>query len=366
MASEITGMLQQLVQVLSKLISMLSSMFGGGQGNGGAGGGSGSGGAGGGQGNGGAGGGHGSGGAGGGHGSGGAGGGQGSGGAGGGHGSGGAGGGHGSGGAGGGQGSGGAGGGQGSGGAGGGHGSGGAGGGQGSGGAGGGQGSGGAGGGQGSGGAGGGQGSGGAGGSTRSNEPEDTTNKGKVNVVDKTIVVDGTEFDGKGATYTASSKLGDGGQGEGQQPIFILKNGATLKNVTIGDNGADGIHVYGGATLKNVHWKDVGEDALTVKSPGDLNVIGGSASQAADKVFQVNADSNIYIKDFKADGFQTFVRTNGGQPITSNVTIEGGEFTNGKTLFRTDSKTSEVNFVGEMSVQEVATKVRYLDQKEAF
>ncbi|WP_312222804.1 pectate lyase, partial [Rhizobium rhizoryzae] len=238
--------------------------------------------------------------------------------------------------------------------------------GQGSGGAGGGQGSGGAGGGQGSGGAGGGQGSGGAGGSTRSNEPEDTTNKGKVNVVDKTIVVDGTEFDGKGATYTASSKLGDGGQGEGQQPIFILKNGATLKNVTIGDNGADGIHVYGGATLKNVHWKDVGEDALTVKSPGDLNVIGGSASQAADKVFQVNADSNIYIKDFKADGFQTFVRTNGGQPITSNVTIEGGEFTNGKTLFRTDSKTSEVNFVGEMSVQEVATKVRYLDQKEAF
>ncbi len=118
--------------------------------------------------------------------------------------------------------------------------------------------------------------------------------------------------------------------------------------------------------MKNVHWKDVGEDALTVKSAGDLNIIGGSASQAADKVFQVNADSNIYIKDFKADGFQTFVRTNGGQPITANVTIEGGEFSNGKTLFRTDSKTSEVNFVGEMSVQDVATKARYLDEKTSF
>ncbi|MCJ8510553.1 pectate lyase [Rhizobium lemnae] len=207
---------------------------------------------------------------------------------------------------------------------------------------------------------------GGSSGSTRNNEPENTTDKGKVNVVDKPIVVDGTEFDGKGATFTASSKLGDGSQGEGQKPIFILKNGATLKNVTIGDNGADGVHVYGGATLKNVHWKDVGEDALTVKSPGDLNVIGGSAYQAADKIFQVNANSNIYIKDFKADRFLTFVRTNGGQPITSNVTIEGGQFSNGKTLFRTDSKTSEVKFVGNMDVQGVATKVRYRDEKTSF
>lgn len=209
-------------------------------------------------------------------------------------------------------------------------------------------------------------GTGGTGGPSETPETPDTTNQGNVTVVDKPIVVDGGVFDGKGATFTASSKLGDGGQSEGQQPIFILKNGATLKNVTIGENGADGVHVYGGATLKNVNWKDVGEDALTVKSSGDVNIIGGSAANASDKIFQINADANFYVKDFKVDGFQTFVRTNGGQPITANVTIDGGEFSNGKTLFRTDSKTSEVQFLGQADVQNVDVKERYLNQKTGF
>lgn len=193
-----------------------------------------------------------------------------------------------------------------------------------------------------------------------------TAATGETVVVNEPIVVDGGVFDGEGKTYTASSALGDGGQSEDQKPVFILKNGATLKNVTIGDNGADGIHVYGGATLENVNWKDVGEDALTVKSAGDVNIIGGSAANASDKIFQVNADTNLTITDFKADGFTTLVRTNGGKQIDANVTINGGDFSNGTVLFRTDSDSASVNFTGDITASNVEYRTRYKDQKEAY
>lgn len=202
--------------------------------------------------------------------------------------------------------------------------------------------------------------------SSESTGTETTAASGETIVVDKTIVVDGGVFDGEGKTYTASSALGNGDQSEDQKPVFILKNGATLKNVTIGDNGADGIHVYGGATLENVNWKDVGEDALTVKSAGDVNIIGGSANKAADKVFQINADTNLTITDFKADDFLTLVRTNGGKQINANVTINGGDFSNGTVLFRTDSDSASVNFVGDISASNVTYRTRYKDQKTTY
>ncbi|HXV31957.1 MAG TPA: pectate lyase [Sinorhizobium sp.] len=194
-------------------------------------------------------------------------------------------------------------------------------------------------------------------------EKSDLPSEGEVITVDEPIVVDGGVFDGKGATYTASSNLGDGGQSEGQSPIFILKNGATLKNVNIGENGADGIHVYNGATVENVNWRDVGEDALTVKSPGDVTVIGGSARGAADKIFQVNADAKIYIKDFDADGFTTLVRTNGGKQLDVDVVIDGGSFANGANLFRTDSSLASVTFQSEITLSNVKNWTRVGDQQ---
>ncbi|WP_234706828.1 pectate lyase [Ensifer aridi] len=175
--------------------------------------------------------------------------------------------------------------------------------------------------------------------------------------------MDGGVFDGKGATYTASSRLGDGGQAEGQSPIFILKNGATLKNVNIGENGADGIHVYNGATVENVNWLDVGEDALTVKSEGDVNILGGSAKGASDKIFQVNADAHIYIRDFDADGFTTLVRTNGGKQLDVDVVIDGGSFSNGANLFRTDSTLANVTFQSDINLSNVKNWTRVGDQQ---
>ncbi|MBB5536483.1 pectate lyase [Rhizobium giardinii] len=198
---------------------------------------------------------------------------------------------------------------------------------------------------------------------TSTTETTDVSEQSNVIVVDTPIVIDGGVFDGKGATYTASSKLGDGGQSETQSPIFILKNGATLKNVNLGENGADGVHVYGGATLENVNWLNVGEDALTVKSEGDVTILGGSAKGASDKVFQINADTNFVLKDFKADGFTTLVRTNGGKQIDADVTIDGGSFSNGTNVFRTDSSLASVTFLSDISLNNVKNWVREGDRQ---
>lgn len=187
--------------------------------------------------------------------------------------------------------------------------------------------------------------------------------EGDVIAVNEPIVVDGGVFDGKGATYTASSKLGDGGQSETQSPVFILKNGATLRNVDLGENGADGIHVYGGATLENVNWQNVGEDALTVKSAGDVSIIGGSAKGATDKIFQINADTTFYLKDFVADGFTTLVRTNGGKQIDADVTIDGGSFSNGSNVFRTDSSLASVKFLSDITLDNVKNWTRVGDNQ---
>ncbi|WHO77098.1 pectate lyase [Rhizobium sp. BT03] len=194
-------------------------------------------------------------------------------------------------------------------------------------------------------------------------EKPDLSNEGSVITVNEPIVVDGGVFDGKGATYTASSKLGDGGQSETQSPLFILKNGATLKNVNLGENGADGIHVYGGATLENVNWQNVGEDALTVKSAGDVTILGGSAKGATDKIFQINADTHFHLKDFVADGFTTLVRTNGGKQIDADVTIDGGAFSNGSNVFRTDSSLASVTFLSDITLDKVKNWTRVGDNQ---
>lgn len=80
-------------------------------------------------------------------------------------------------------------------------------------------------------------------------------------------------------------------QSESQQPVFVLQDGATIKNVTLKAGGAaDGIHCLGTCTLYNVKWADVCEDAATMKggSGKTMYVNGGSAYGAADKTFQHN------------------------------------------------------------------------------
>jgi pectate lyase C len=161
--------------------------------------------------------------------------------------------------------------------------------------------------------------------------------------VNSTIIVPaGTTFDGKGNTYVANaSTLGDGSQAEGQKPIFRLEAGATLKNVNIGAPAADGVHCYGNCNITNVNWLDVGEDALTLKSSGTVNINGGSAYKAYDKVFQLNAAGTINIKNFRADDIGKLVRQLGGSTFKTVMTVDSSNISNVKdSILRTDSTTS--------------------------
>lgn len=162
-------------------------------------------------------------------------------------------------------------------------------------------------------------------------------------VVSTTIVVPaGQTYNGNGQTFVANpNTLGDGSQAENQKPIFRLEKNATLKNVIIGAPGADGVHCYGNATISNVTWLDVGEDALTLKASGTVNITGGGAYKAYDKVFQINAAGTINIKNFRADDIGKLARQNGGTSFAVNFTLDSSDISNVKdSIFRTDSGSS--------------------------
>ncbi|BCJ60969.1 pectate lyase [Micromonospora endophytica] len=121
--------------------------------------------------------------------------------------------------------------------------------------------------------------------------------------VTETIQVAGT-FDGENRRFVGSGDLGDGGQDEGQDPLFRLADGAVLENVILGAPAADGVHCAGSCTLRNVHWEDVGEDAATFRGTNAVvRIEGGSAAKAADKIFQDNrgAGGSVTITDFQVD-----------------------------------------------------------------
>ena len=95
------------------------------------------------------------------------------------------------------------------------------------------------------------------------------------------------------------------GQSESQQPVFTLADGASIRNVTLNANAADGIHCLGNCTLQNVVWQDVCEDAATMRGGAGkvMNIMGGSAANAEDKVFQHNGiGSTVNITAFTTTG----------------------------------------------------------------
>jgi hypothetical protein len=163
--------------------------------------------------------------------------------------------------------------------------------------------------------------------------------------VNSTIVVKGGEtYDGGCKRFKAGSSLGNGSQDEGQDPVFVLEDGATLKNVVLGFPAADGIHTEGDANLYNIHWEDIGEDALTIEGSGTVVLDGGSAYKGADKTFQINAASTFRVSNFKASDAGKFIRQNGGTMFKVSVFIDKCDISNMKeAIFRTDSSSSTVS-----------------------
>lgn len=152
--------------------------------------------------------------------------------------------------------------------------------------------------------------------------------------VTETIEVTGT-FDGENQRFIGAGDLGDGGQSEGQDPLFELAAGATLTNVILGAPAADGVHCSGSCTLRNVFWEDVGEDAATFRGSNATVVIdGGSAANADDKVFQDNraAGGSVTIRNFEVETFGKLYRSCGNcstqakrDVVISNVTASDGD-----------------------------------------
>ena len=85
---------------------------------------------------------------------------------------------------------------------------------------------------------------------------------------------------------------------EGQIPVFILEDGATLKDVIIagGLAGSDGVHCKGSCTIQNVYWEDVCEDAVTNKGDGaTVTVKNVIIAGASDKALQHNGKKSTTV-----------------------------------------------------------------------
>ena len=121
-----------------------------------------------------------------------------------------------------------------------------------------------------------------------------------------------------------------------------VENGAALRNVIIGNNGVDGIHVYNGGTLDNIRWTNVGEDALTIKSSGTVNVRNISGYNGEDKFVQVNAASTLNVSNCIVDNMGKFLRQNGSTTFKIIANVDRCQISNMKEgIFRTDSPNSE-------------------------
>lgn len=167
----------------------------------------------------------------------------------------------------------------------------------------------------------------------------------KVNVSATIDVPAGTTWDGvakygKWVCLVGTASNMKGTQSESQIPMFKLNNGATVKNVVIGDGslgsgtnlaagGADGVHCYGVCNITNVYWADVGEDGATVRKlsgvTSKLTISGGAAFKAADKLFQHNSDGTLVIQDFYADNIGKLARSCGNcsTQYARKITVTG-------------------------------------------
>ncbi|HWA77421.1 MAG TPA: pectate lyase [Polyangiaceae bacterium] len=154
--------------------------------------------------------------------------------------------------------------------------------------------------------------------------------------VSATIPVSGS-YDGMLKRFTGTGNLGGSGQEEGQDPLFELADGATLKNVIIGAPAADGVHCKGTCTLQNVWWEDVGEDAATSlgsSSSVTMTIDCAGAKSATDKVLQHNGGGTMVIKNFWVQTFGKLYRSCGNcsSQYTRHATFENIVASGGSVL----------------------------------
>lgn len=141
-------------------------------------------------------------------------------------------------------------------------------------------------------------------------------------------------FDGGMKTYGRGVKCSGQKEGGDKDAVFLLANGATLKNAIIGKDQIEGVHCLGACTIENVWWVDVCEDALSVKGNGNALVKGGGAQSASDKVIQHNGKGTVTIDGFTVSDFGKLYRACGNckESLARKVVIKNVKAYNGKVL----------------------------------
>lgn len=200
------------------------------------------------------------------------------------------------------------------------------------------------------------------------------SSKGEVEVNKPIIVGPGEVFDGKNQLFRAGKGLNGNGSAEGQDPMFIVAPGGTIKNVQFDGRGkdgnlyGDGIHLMGDAKVDNVHALHGGpDDMITIDGPGNrqrdaylaglsqdaaktsgpanVEITNSSFRHAHDKVIQVNGDANVKMKNIQAEDVNQLLVTMGGKPITAHVEVEDSTLKGVHShTVRLDSGNSSVSF----------------------
>ena len=177
-------------------------------------------------------------------------------------------------------------------------------------------------------------------------------------------------------------------EGGSKDPVFILKKGATLKNVILGAGSIEHVHCVGdGCTVENVYWVDVCEDALTLKGSTNTGakfyVKGGAAKDGSDKIIQHNSAGTVYVQDFYAEnsgklyracgncksGYQNQRKVEFKNVTTKNVKVVAGINTN----YGDEAKFNGVSYSGGHACQRFTgnntgkepTKIDYVDKTDS-
>ncbi|KAG4029520.1 hypothetical protein MFRU_015g00620 [Monilinia fructicola] len=126
-------------------------------------------------------------------------------------------------------------------------------------------------------------------------------------------------------------------EGGDSNAFFILHSRATLQNLIIGKNQAEGVHCSGPCIPKSKWFQDVYEDAITIKNDVSCQetwIRGGGAYHAAEKVVQHNRCGTVSIINFHVEDCGPLYRScrNCSCQFDHNVYIQGTTAVDGGEL----------------------------------
>lgn len=141
----------------------------------------------------------------------------------------------------------------------------------------------------------------------------------------------GETFDAGWVKYDRGESCSGQSEGGEDDTVFVLEDGATLKNVIIGADQKEGVYCLGSCNLEFVWFENVCEDAISIKGSGTANIIGGGAYGADDKVIQHNGCGHVNVINFYANDYGKVYRSCGNCKgnCARSVHMEGVTAVNG-------------------------------------